>query len=73
MKEKFLSEYIIVNMNNKSLTVENKKTHQKCFIHRYAFNQLNNAVDYREVERVCERNGHEIKNNWIEILIWKAL
>lgn len=73
MKERFLAEYIIVNMNNKSLTVENKKTHQMCFIHRNAFNQLDKAVDYREVERVFENNGHEMRNNWIEVLVWKTL
>lgn len=73
MKERFLAEYVIVNMNNKSLTVENKKTHQMCFIHRNAFNQLDVAVDYREVERVFEKNGHEMRNNWIEVLVWKTL
>ena len=73
MKERFLVEYIIVNMNNKSLTVENKKTHQMCFIHRNTFNQLDKAVDYREVERVSEKNGHEMRTNWIEVLVWKTL
>lgn len=73
MKERFLAEYIIVNMNNKSLTVENKKTHQMCFIHRNAFNQLDKAEDYREVERVFEKNGHEMRTNWIEVLVWKTL
>jgi hypothetical protein len=73
MKERFLAEYVIVNMNNKSLTVENKKTHQMCFIHRNAFNQLDKAEDYREVERVFEKNGHEMRNNWIEVLVWKTL
>jgi hypothetical protein len=73
MKERFLAEYIIVNMNNKSLTVENKKTHQMGFIHRNAFNQLDKAVDYREVEHVFEKNGHEMRNNWIEVLVWKTL
>ena len=73
MKERFLAEYIIVNMNNKSLTVENKKTHQMCFIHRNAFNQLDKVVDYREVERVFEKNGHEMRTNWIEVLVWKIL
>lgn len=73
MKERFLAEYVIVNMNNKSLTVENKKTHQMCFIHRNAFNQLDKAEDYREVERVFEKNGHEMRTNWIEVLVWKTL
>ena len=73
MKERFLAEYIIVNMNNKSLTVENKKTHQMCFIHRNAFNQLDKAEDYREVKRVFEKNGHEMRTNWIEVLVWKTL
>ena len=73
MKERFLAEYVIVNMNNKSLTVENKKTHQMCFIHRNAFNQLDKAEDYREVECVFEKNGREMRNNWIEVLVWKTL
>jgi hypothetical protein len=73
MKERFLAEYIIVNMNNKSLTVENKKTHQMGFIHRNAFNQLDKAVDYREVEHVFEKNGREMRTIWIEVLVWKTL
>ena len=73
MKKRFLSEYTIVNMNNKSLTVESKKTHQMCFIHRNAFNQLDNAADYREVERVFKKNECEMRSIWIEVLVWKVL
>ena len=70
MKEKFLSEYNIVNMNNKSLTVENKKTHQMCFIHRNAFNNLDNAIDYREIPKQTIKDV-EKELIWIEVLIWK--
>lgn len=73
MKEKFLSEYTIVNMNNKSLAVESKKSRQRCFIHRNAFNQLENAVDFREVKKtwVCGVIEREIP--WIEVLVWKTM
>lgn len=73
MKEKFLSEYIIVNMNNKSLTVENRKTHKKCFIHRNAFNSLDVAVDFRELDKVFIVNGNETESTWIEVLTWKTM
>ena len=73
MKEKFLSEYIIVNMNNKSLTVENKKTHKMCFIHRNAFNSLDNAVDFREVTKMFIAKGNEAETTWIEVLTWKTM
>jgi hypothetical protein len=72
MKAKFLAEYNIVNMNNRSLTVENKKTHQMCFIHRNAFNHLDNAEDYREITKLVTLNGFEKEVVWIEILIWKS-
>ena len=70
MKEKFLSEYNIVNMNNKSLTVENKKTQQMCFIHRNAFNNIDNAIDYREIPKQTIKDV-EKELIWIEVLIWK--
>lgn len=73
MKEKFLSEYTIVNMNNKSLTVESKKSRQMCFIHRNAFNQLKNAVDFREVKKTLVRGGIEREIPWIEVLVWKTM
>lgn len=72
MKAKFLSEYNIVNMNNKSLTVENKRTHQMCFIHRNAFNSLDNAVDYREITKLAIFKNVEKEVVWIEVLIWKS-
>lgn len=69
MFEKFHTNYTIVKMNKNSVTVVNNKTMKKCFIHRNAFNLLQNAEDFREVERVFDGGA----GTWIEILIWKAI
>ena len=73
MKQKFLSQYTIKNMNKNSLTVENNATHEMCFIHRNAFNQLDNATDFRETNKVFVSGGVEKETKWIEILVWKTL
>ena len=73
MKQKFLSQYTIKNMNKNSLTVENNNTHEMCFIHRHAFNQLDNATDFRETNKVFVSGGVEKETKWIEILVWKTL
>lgn len=69
MKEKFLSEYEVMKVCNKSLACAHHRSGKMVFIHRNAFNQLNQAVDYRETE--VEFNG--IKQTWIQVLIWKTI
>lgn len=74
MKERFLFEYTIDHMNKSSLTVVNKKTGKHVFIHRNAFNKLDVASDYREIETTfINKVGHEQTHNWIEILVWKLM
>lgn len=73
MKQRFLSQYTIKNMNKNSLTVENNATHEMCFIHRNSFNQLENAVDFREVKKTLVSGGIERETKWIEVLVWKTL
>jgi hypothetical protein len=43
-----------------------------CFIHRNAFNHLDNAEDYREITKLVTLNGFEKEVVWIELLIWKS-
>lgn len=73
MKQKFLSQYTLKNMNKNSLTVENNTTHEMCFIHRNAFNHLENAVDFREVKKTLVCGGIERETSWIEVLVWRTM
>ena len=69
MKEKFLSEYTLMSMKRNSIQLLNKKSGNFVYIHRNAFNELDNAVDYREV-----RDIHmTCADIWIEVLTWKRL
>lgn len=69
MKEKFLSEYTLIDMKRNSLRVRNNKSGKDCYIHRNAFNSLNDAVDYREVTDLTMTCA----STWIEVLAWKRL
>ena len=73
MKQKFLSQYTLKNMNKNSLTVENNTTHEMCFIHRNAFNQLDNAVEFREMKKTLVSGGIERELPWIEVLVWRTM
>ena len=73
MKQKFLSQYTIKNMNKNSLTVENNTTHEMCFIHRNAFNKLDDAIDFREIKKLWVRGDIEREIPWIEVLVWKTM
>jgi hypothetical protein len=44
-----------------------------CFIHRNAFNQLENAVDFREVKKTLVCGGVEKEIPWIEVLVWRTM
>lgn len=44
-----------------------------CFIHRHAFNQLDNATDFRETNKLFVSGGVERETKWIEILVWKTM
>ena len=69
MKEKFLCEYEVMRVCNKSLACANRRNGKMVFIHRNAFNQLDQATDYRETE--VEFN--DTKQTWIQVLVWKTI
>lgn len=70
VKKQFLSEYTILSMKRNSILVQNNKTGKECYIHRNAFNALDEAVDYREIN--IEFTSF-CCNTWIEVLSWKRL
>ena len=64
MKEKFMQNYELIRMSKNSLVFRNKSTNESVFIHRNVFNNLDTAVDYRQVTL------EDKANIWIEILTW---
>lgn len=64
MKEKFMQNYELIRMSKNSLVFRNKSTNEPVFIHRNVFNNLDTAVDYRQV------TFEDKPNIWIEILTW---
>ena len=68
MKKQFLDQFEIIRMTNKCLLVRDKKTFEEAFIHRNAFNVLENAVDYRIISIDFDRG----RQSWIEVLAWKS-
>lgn len=64
MKEKLLSGFNIAKMNRNSLTLEDKSTHEKVFITRGLFNNLDNVEEIRIVDPL--ENG----TKWVEGKYW---
>lgn len=64
MKEKLFSGFTIAKMNKNSLTLEDKRTHEKVFITRDLFNNLDNVEEIRIVDALD--NG----NKWVEGKYW---
>ena len=71
MKRRFLETFDIEAMSGQSLRLRDIKTGETVFIHRNAFNALNDAVDFRVTTRESIKN-HNF-NKWVEVLVWKAL
>lgn len=69
MKKKFFERFEIISMSRSSLLVLDRKTTKEAFIHRNAFNALDDAEDFRVVNRIIA--GKETP--WVEVLIWRAL
>lgn len=69
MKEKLLSEYDIVSMAKSSLRLRHKEKGEMVYIHRNAFNNIDQASDYRVTERFV--NG--VCTLWIETLVWRGM
>lgn len=74
MKDKFISEYEIVKMSRNSLLVRNKLTNNLAYIHRNVFNQLDRAIDYREIYApINSESPRGPWDRWIEACIWKSI
>lgn len=71
MKKRFFETYDIEAMSGHSLKLRDIKTNDTVYIHRNAFNALNDAVDFRVVTREFARCGEYSK--WVEVLVWKVL
>jgi hypothetical protein len=69
MKKKFLERFEIISMAKSSLVVLDRETRKEAYIHRNAFNALEDAEDFRVVNRFIA--GKDIP--WVEVLIWRAL
>lgn len=71
MKKKFFETFNIEAMSGHSLRLRDLKTNETVYIHRNAFNALDNAVDFRVVTREFSHKCDV--NKWVEVLVWKAL
>lgn len=69
MRKKFNERFTIISMAKSSLLVLDNETRKEAYIHRNAFNHLDDAVDFRVVTRCI--NGKDTP--WLEVLVWKAL
>ena len=69
MKLRFFSRFDIVSMSKSSLVCKEVETGDVVYIHRNAFNQLDEAADFR----VVERPFRGLTTKWVEVLVWKAL
>lgn len=65
-KERFNKEFKIATMSRNSLRCIDTQGNI-VYIHRNAYNQLHDAVDYRIIKKP------EMDNmQWIEVLVWKS-
>lgn len=71
MKKRFFETFDIEAMSGHSLRLRDIKTGETVYIHRHAFNALNDAVDFRIVSR--EFSHRCDTNKWVEVLVWKVL
>ena len=69
MRQKFYENYDVVKMTRSSVVVRHKRNGSEAFMHRNAFNQLDNAEGYR----VVEKSFHGNTSYWVEVLVWQAL
>ncbi len=66
-KEEFFQNFEIEKMNNKSLTIVEKRTYEHMFVSRNAFNAIMaNRVERVKVEEVQMPNGRVMK--WLAVV-----
>ena len=66
-KEEFFNTFEIEKMNNKSLTIVEKRTYKHMFISRNAFNAIMaNRAERVEVEEIMMPNGRVTK--WLAVV-----
>ena len=67
-KEEFFHNFDIERMNNKSLTIVEKRTYEHIFISRNAFNAIMaNRAERVQVEEIMMPNGRMTK--WLAVVI----
>lgn len=69
MKQKLFEKFDIMSMTKNSLVLRDKLTGVTVYMHRNAFNKINDAVDFRVVERCLNYKS----SKWVEVLVWQAL
>ena len=66
-KEEFFHNFEIEKMNNKSLTIVEKRTYEHMFVSRNAFNAImTNRAERVQVEEVMMPNGRVTK--WLAVV-----
>lgn len=66
-KEEFFQNFDIEKMNNKSLTIVEKRTYEHMFVSRNAFNAIMaNRAERVQTEEIMMPNGRMIK--WLSVV-----
>ena len=70
-KKNFNELFEIIGMNNKSLTLEDRRSGERCFMHRNVFNNIMKSYDsfvyeIRTVDSPCH-----LPQKWVAIQTWQ--
>lgn len=71
-KKNFNELFEIIGMNNKSLTFEDKRSGERCFIHRNVFNKIMKSYDEFTFEIRMVNSPCCPPQKWVAIQTWQT-
>lgn len=70
-KKNFNELFEVIGMNNKSLTLEDRRSGERCFMHRNVFNKIMKSYDGFIYEiRMVDAPGYS-SQKWVAIQTWQ--
>lgn len=67
-KDYFFESYEIVKMNNKSLTIQNKRTYERLFVSAKVFNAIMANQDVNRFEEIEIKMSNGRMTKWLGII-----
>lgn len=67
-KDYFFEKYEIVKMNNKSLTIQDKRTYERLFVSAKVFNQIINSQEIERFEEIEIQMSNGRVTKWLGII-----